>query len=775
MKKIQCLLILILFSFYKVFSIGCLGDTAKKTGSGLRYDVSIAKDINTKGPEFAPAIYNGKLLFVSEQSADLVTGESKDINGFPYLDIFEIGLNKINKKRKPFDSWLNTSFHECHIAFNPDQSIIYLTHLEYIKQKNRDYTNRSKLLIYRKDKHGWSKPIPFKYNNENYSTGQASLSGNGEYLFFSSDMPGGFGGKDLYYCKLIGNEWSIPVNLGAEINTQNDEEYPFIKSDGLLFFASNGHEGFGGFDIYKARKQNETWKMSKNLGSTINSKDDDFGIIFKDSVNGFFASNRSTGVGKEDIYQFSIVNPWKEISGTILMTDRKDHVAQNAKIYLMDSTGIILDSTITDSKGHFQFKNLSSDENYMISVDEDDPGFVNKVRFYLMNDDGKISMASMTYNKIKFVFKNLPIDENTIFNLYEDEDLALSGGLSFYKNGETTFIENALIIAKNSSNDIIDTAKTNEFGTFVFTHLLTKQDYEIEIKLDSNTHLTEGTLVVLSDKTGKHIKTFVVGKDPYKFHILSEDSTTLSLMEIADDELMIVAFKGRIYDDNMHPVNGANVKLYSKTGEEYVSVTDEKGNFLFKHLKYDQIENIEIISADSEISNLFITDHNGKIIRKIPKGKNGQFAYKFIRADKTYMGEVSVDDPWLQLFDFKKGTSLTVIENIHYETNSYKFDVTGLHVLEKVTTILKNNPMLSLELTSHTDSRADDMYNLKLSNQRAKYALEFLISKGISKKRLVAIGCGESKPLNKCINNIPCSDEELSINRRTEFKIILNK
>ena len=112
-----------------------------------------------------------------------------------------------------------------------------------------------------------------------------------------------------------------------------------------------------------------------------------------------------------------------------------------------------------------------------------------------------------------------------------------------------------------------------------------------------------------------------------------------------------------------------------------------------------------------------------------------------------------------------------IFENIYYELGDYKFDASGQKVLDKVITVLQSNPKLMIELSSHTDSRASDEFNLALSKKRAQFAVDYIISKGIDKKRLKAIGYGETKLLNKCANNIDCTEEEHKLNRRSEFKI----
>jgi outer membrane protein OmpA-like peptidoglycan-associated protein len=140
------------------------------------------------------------------------------------------------------------------------------------------------------------------------------------------------------------------------------------------------------------------------------------------------------------------------------------------------------------------------------------------------------------------------------------------------------------------------------------------------------------------------------------------------------------------------------------------------------------------------------------------------------------MADFEVDDPWLQALDLKNsgktsGAALTIVESILYASGDYQPDAPGQKILDKVSTVLASNTKLTIEIISHTDSKASDAFNLTLSKKRAQTAVDYIASKGIDIKRLKSIGLGETKLLNRCGNGVTCSDDEHKINRRTEFKI----
>ena len=162
-----------------------------------------------------------------------------------------------------------------------------------------------KLKIYQQVKNNdgiWSAPTEFDYNGNDYSTGHPSLSADGKNLYFASDRPGGYGGTDIYVCTKINNNWSAPQNLGAEINTEGNEMFPYISNTNTLYFASNGKPGLGGLDIFSSTINNDKCSTPENMGYPINTDKDDFGLITNsNSADGYFTSNRK---GSDDIYSF---------------------------------------------------------------------------------------------------------------------------------------------------------------------------------------------------------------------------------------------------------------------------------------------------------------------------------------------------------------------------------------------------------------------------------------------------------------------------------------
>jgi outer membrane protein OmpA-like peptidoglycan-associated protein len=229
----------------------------------------------------------------------------------------------------------------------------------------------------------WLNIREFTFNSADYACGHPTLSPDGKTLYFTSDMPGGFGGADIYSCQINAKgEFEKPVNLGANVNTSGQEMFPWIGSDELLYFSSNGRPGIGGLDLFAAPRDGKM--AAKNLGLSINSVNDDFAVTFlADGKSGFMASNRN---GTDDIFSIRKLLDIKFnalIKGTVI-DQNSGTVLANALLTIKDQNGNIVATTQTDANGNYQFE-VAPGANYSISA---------KLDKY----DGKIADLSVPMN-----------------------------------------------------------------------------------------------------------------------------------------------------------------------------------------------------------------------------------------------------------------------------------------------------------------------------------------------------------------------------------------
>jgi outer membrane protein OmpA-like peptidoglycan-associated protein/tetratricopeptide (TPR) repeat protein len=741
------------------------------------YEIVNIESINTKRSEFCPVIVNGKLVFVAERVSDIVDFEKSSVNNQPYLNVFSAELkNNEVKKAKLLSKKINTNYHDGPIAFSGDGKIAVYTRVNYIvNKKNKNFINRAKIYFSEVNGSSFSKATAFIYNSDDYSCAHPTLSADGTMLFFSSDMPGTIGGQDLWMCKKNGDGWDKPVNLGFDINTTADEVFPSLKNDGTLYFSSNGLPGFGDLDIFSAKQIEGKWLMQRNEGLFLNSKSDDFGITFLNDSVGYFSSNREGGKGEDDIYWHKYTNKNITIDGTILLTENANDPAKDVKVYLLDSNGKAIDSTKTNAKGYFAFKNLDADKTYMAEVEGSDVNLKNKSRYYLVDKNYKI--ARITHNNgpgQKFVFKNLPVDPNGMPDLYNDDDLSLAGNLLYGENPSKP-IANKKVVIRNEFGDIVEETTTNEFGAFAFRNLPLDQNYSLSI-VDED--LPADAKIILTNKSGKEVKfARSDAKGNFKFSLLSVDKAAIDDLSV-DDKDLIMALNGYLYDQDKKAISNAKVTIFDRDEIIENIITNEKGKFTFKNLGTDKNYLFTIDDSDPRFTNVtkvYVADSRGRIYREIKRNSNSKFQFDLLDTDKSAMGGYSIDDPWLEVLNMKnkqKQEAITIIESLYYSYGDYKIDTAGQNMLDKLITVLNSNVRLTIEISSHTDSRSSDVFNLTLSQKRAKTAVDYLIFKGINKNRLKAVGYGETRLLNNCKNDAPCTEEEHAKNRRTEFKIV---
>jgi len=266
---------------------------------------------NSVDADFSPAFYPGGIIQVSERGNSAYIKSVFPWNNRRWLDLFiSTGQNDSNlttTTRLP--DRINSKYHEGPVSYSPERNLLAFTRNNYHGGKvhrSSDHINKLSIFFTKPEGKSWSKPEPFIHNNKEVSVGHPAFGNNGQTLWFVSDMPGGYGGTDIYVCRLENGTWGPPENLGASVNSEGNEMFPYVLNDSMLYFASNGWGGLGGLDIFKFNLQDKEQKKPQNIGSPINSNGDDFGLIMRPGARaGFFSSNRAGGKGNDDIYRFT--------------------------------------------------------------------------------------------------------------------------------------------------------------------------------------------------------------------------------------------------------------------------------------------------------------------------------------------------------------------------------------------------------------------------------------------------------------------------------------
>jgi len=337
-------------------------------------------DINSEFSDFGSNQYKNQLLFASSRG----TGKNYKWNNQPFLDLFTVTKQEDGSysNTESFDKSINTKLHESTPSFSPTDDVMYFTRNNYYKNKlERDKEGVNRLQMFRAKLQGddsWGNIKPIHFNSEDYSVAHPAVNITGTKLYFASDMPGTIGNSDLYVVDINKDgSLGVPVNLSTKVNTEGQETFPYINSNGDLYFSSNGHAGLGGLDVFLIRNFEE--KLAKkqpfkieNLGQPINSSMDDFGYYENlVTMEGFFTSNRSGGKGDDDIYSFTVPECVQDVSG-IVYDKKTNKTLDNAMVTLFDDQGNKISETTSSSDGSYNFSGFIKCENeYLIRASKD--------------------------------------------------------------------------------------------------------------------------------------------------------------------------------------------------------------------------------------------------------------------------------------------------------------------------------------------------------------------------------------------------------------------
>jgi outer membrane protein OmpA-like peptidoglycan-associated protein/tetratricopeptide (TPR) repeat protein len=326
----------------------------------LKKQYSLIKtNFNTSFSDFGAVEYNDNVVFVSSKDEGVLIKRKYSWNAQPFLDIYQVAKDGGVEQAEKISGDVNTIYHDGPATFSVDGTRMYFTRNNFHEnEKGADKEGINNLKIYSADLVNglWTNIEGVHFNNDEYSVGHPSLSADGKNLFFTSDMPGGIGGSDIYVVTVNedGSLLGTPKNMGAVVNTEGNEMFPFTHNQGTLFFSSDGHPGFGLLDIFATiEDETDTIVTILNLGEPINSKKDDFSYyLSQDGFSGYISSNREGGEGDDDIYKFKRSQPLI-LKGQIFDDVNNDPIA-NAKVVLKDANGEEIAYFITEADGYYE-------------------------------------------------------------------------------------------------------------------------------------------------------------------------------------------------------------------------------------------------------------------------------------------------------------------------------------------------------------------------------------------------------------------------------------
>jgi outer membrane protein OmpA-like peptidoglycan-associated protein/tetratricopeptide (TPR) repeat protein len=352
-----------------------------KKNSG-RYVIENA-GINSKYSDYGSSYHNGDLVFTTARDTGNFAKRKDPWTGEGFTNLYKSTIDSdgvLTNVRRAFKN-LSTKFHESTPAFTKDGKTVYFTRNNYNNGKRGKNASETTLLkiykaILKDDK--WIDPVALPFNSDNYSVAHPALSYDEKTLYFASNMPGTFGKSDIFKVSINDDgTYGTPENLGKGLNTEGKETFPFITEKNELYFASNGHPGLGGLDIFVSKaKQDGSFKDVLNVGEPLNSPNDDFGLLMDtNSKRGYVTSNREGGIGSDDIYKFKETKPIEYpceqfLTGIVTDLETGEPIV-DTKASLSDSGFKLIKVVTTNKEGKFDFGEVDCNSKYYIKTEKE--------------------------------------------------------------------------------------------------------------------------------------------------------------------------------------------------------------------------------------------------------------------------------------------------------------------------------------------------------------------------------------------------------------------
>ena len=335
--------------------------------------------INSKYSDYGSTIVDNKLIFTSARDTGGVGQRKHAWTGEHFTNLYAAGVNGELIPSNPvrYDANVNSKFHEATPVFTKDGNTMYFTRNNYLDGKKGKDANKVTLLkIYKATlvNNRWTNVTELPFNSNNFSTAHPALSPDEQTLYFVSDRPGTIGQSDLYKVAINSNgTYGEPINLGVEINTEGRETFPFVTKDNQLYFASDGHPGLGGLDVFTTKINNDgSFGEVENDGAEVNSPKDDFGYYRDSEINkGFFSSNRDGGLGSDDIYRFTSKDKCKQFLKGIVTDSATGETLAGVQLILLNKQYKVIAETTSDALGYYAF-DVNCRKTYHIRANKKD-------------------------------------------------------------------------------------------------------------------------------------------------------------------------------------------------------------------------------------------------------------------------------------------------------------------------------------------------------------------------------------------------------------------
>ncbi len=714
------------FSSLRLIVLGILLFSCKYAES-QNFEASKASFSQDRYNDYSPAYFRGGLVFCSTRLPDITTYQAspdqmEDANIW-YVPMKESTVAEADPKLL---EGLFTRFNDGPATFSSDGLEIYYSRNLDVDSRKRDiFDSRNQLGLFsaRWIDTTWFDITPFPYNSTKYSLTTPALSPDGKRIYFASDMPGGYGGADLWYCDRSEEGWLPPVNLGSHINTKGNESYPFENGAGILYFASDGLKGFGKKDIFFTRELNGDWAIPVHMNAHINSSEDDFGLITDLNGNeGYFSSNRQN---KDDIYHFVTKFP---------QFYHCDSMQKNFYCYAFyDESSMKIDSlplsymwyfSDGESAGGLEVEHcFAGTGNYLVELHiiDNNTGntFFTQSSFeveltdveqpYIASPDALVSEELAGFDGLSTNLPQLEVEE--YYWEFADGTRLRGAEVEHAFSGKGRYRVQLMVIGKPDSTGW----KARECVYKVVEVLQDHQD------LAMYKARQEGSLIIMQDSTDKDA---FVSNSYYSLEEAQEQDAVFRVEVLNSDSR--ISTDSSVFD----PLRG---------------VYDIREVFL----RDDSLYSYTVGQSDDVLGTYDV------YADVVERGFENASVKSYILADLA-------EEELLQLT-----SALGNFSDAYFEFDDYRIGEASYPILNEVVNIMNRYPSLQLEIAAHTDNMGSFEYNMTLSQRRAQSMVDYLVDHGIEAERLIGKGYGESRPIAS-----NTSEEGKMLNRRVEFIIL---
>ena len=547
---------------------------------------NLGEQVNTPESDFAPTIYgDDSLIIFSSARINTKREEIYGRLGGAFLDnyIYDkttdstwVGMNDLNH----FDH-LNTQYHDGPGTFNTNETAYYFTRCDEKGSKKHEYHCAIYVSELGSNRWGDPKKLNANINKKNSWNAHPSLSKNGDTLFFASKREGGLGETDIWYSVRIGTDlaesWGAAINMGKPVNTQYIDMSPqYNAKEDVLLFASNGHVGFGGLDLFVAKGDN--FKEIRNLGLPFNSNHDDFHMVMGDSI-GYLSSNREGGIGNDDIYSFNLYSNSAHLAVLDKSADKRyDHVDMYGKIsargdastdevdiIVTDEKSQLINSTVTNKEGEFTINDIDLQNKKEISI--------------TLPEVHLLSEYNYVVDSLMFTIKSSIVQVGA-----NDTSSIDIGGVVLDKDGNPVKGEKVTLLDKNG-NELMHTL-TNEDGKFMFRSLDGNKEYTLRVDNDSysisntqvlkNKDLNTESIADANEGLASRIKAESIYFDFNSSLIRKEASKTLKDIKKIMDQYPNVSLELHGYTDS-YGSSAYNIALGESRGNATLNSLEKSG------------------------------------------------------------------------------------------------------------------------------------------------------------------------------------------------------